>query len=84
MSEGRVWGVDDEEVVRRTIKMTLNKVGFDVVKAEVGAAGIQAIQSGDNPLAVDTIICDMKMPNVHGMEAVAYFRPLNFWTFKAW
>ncbi len=74
MSEGRVLVVDDEPDVRRTIKLALNKAGFDVVEAEDGEAGIQAIQSGDNPLAVDTIICDMQMPKVHGMEAVAYFR----------
>jgi two-component system chemotaxis response regulator CheY len=74
MSEGRVLIVDDEPDVRRTIKITLNKAGFDVVEAEDGEAGIQAIQSGDNPLAVDTIICDMQMPKVNGMEAVAYFR----------
>lgn len=74
MSEGRVLIVDDEPDVRRTIKLTLKKAGFDVVEAEGGEAGIQAIQSGDNPLAVDTIICDMQMPKVHRMEATAYFR----------
>lgn len=74
MSEGRVLIVDDEPDVRRTVKLALNKAGFDVVEAEDGEAGIQAIRSGDNPLAVDTIICDMQMPKVHGMEAVAYFR----------
>jgi two-component system chemotaxis response regulator CheY len=74
MSEGRVLIVDDEPDVRRTIKMTLNKAGFDVVEAEDGEAGIQAIRSGDNPLAVDTIICDIRMPKVNGMEAIAFFR----------
>lgn len=74
MPEGRVLIVDDEPDVRRTVKFTLNKAGFDVVEAEDGEAGIQAIRSGDNPIAVDTIICDMQMPKVNGMEAIAYFR----------
>jgi two-component system chemotaxis response regulator CheY len=74
MAEGRVLVVDDEADVRRTIRLTLTKAGFDVVEAEDGQAGIDAIRSGDNPLAVDTIICDMKMPNVNGMGAIAYFR----------
>jgi two-component system chemotaxis response regulator CheY len=74
MPEGRVLIVDDEPDVRRTVKLTLNKAGFDVVEAEDGEAGIQAIRSGDNPIAVDTIICDMQMPKVNGMEAIAYFR----------
>ena len=74
MPEGRVLVVDDEPDIRKTIKLTLNKAGFDVVEAEDGAAGIEAIRSGDNPIAVDVIICDMQMPKVNGMEAVAYFR----------
>ena len=74
MAEGRVLIVDDEADVRRTVRLTLNKAGFDVVEAEDGQAGIDAIRSGDNPLAVDTIICDMQMPNVNGMGAIAYFR----------
>lgn len=74
MPEGRVLVVDDEPDVRRTVKLTLTKAGFDVVEAEDGQAGIEAIRSGDNPLSVDTIICDMQMPKVNGMEAVAYFR----------
>jgi len=74
MAEGRVLVVDDEPDVRRTIRIALTKAGFDVVEAEDGQAGIEAIRSGDNPLAVDTIICDMKMPKVNGMEAIAYFR----------
>ena len=74
MAEGRVLVVDDEPDVRRTIRIALTKAGFDVVEAEDGQAGIEAIRSGDNPLAVDTIICDMQMPKVNGMEAIAYFR----------
>ena len=74
MAEGRVLVVDDEEDLRTMVRLTLTKAGFDVVEAEDGAAGIEAIRSGDNPLAVDTIICDMQMPKVDGMEAVAYFR----------
>ena len=66
--------VDHEADVRRTIRLTLTKAGFDAVEAEDGQAGIEAIRSGDNPLAIDTIICDMQMPNVNGMGASAYFR----------
>jgi two-component system chemotaxis response regulator CheY len=66
--------VDDEPDVRRTIRIALTKAEFDVVEAEDGQAGIEAIRSGGNPLAVDTIVCDMQMPKVNGMEAIAYFR----------
>jgi two-component system chemotaxis response regulator CheY len=36
MPEGRVLVVDDEADVRRTIRLTLTKAGFDVVEAEDG------------------------------------------------
>ena len=74
MSLGRVLVVDDEENVRKMVRMTLSKAGFDVVDAEDGEKGIQAIKSGDNPLLVDAIFCDIHMPKVNGMEAIAYFR----------
>ena len=74
MSLGRVLVVDDEVHVRKTVGMALTKAGYDVVEAEDGEKGINAIRSGDNPLLVDTIICDIYMPNINGMEAIAYFR----------
>ena len=72
IAEGRVLVVDDEADAQRTIQTMLTKAGYDV--PEDGQVGIEAIRLGDNPLAVDTIICDMQMPKVNGMEAIAYFR----------
>lgn len=74
MGLGRVLVVDDDANVRKSVKMTLTKAGYDVVEAEDGEKGINAIKSGDNPMMVDTIICDIHMPKVNGMEAIAYFR----------
>lgn len=74
MSQGRILVVDDEAEVRKSVRMTLSKAGYEVIEAEDGEQGIQAIKSGDNPLKVDTIICDIHMPKVKGTEAIAYFR----------
>ncbi len=74
MAEGRVLVVDDEAAVRKSIRLSLTKAGYDVVEAEEGEQAIQAIRSGENPLLVDAIICDLVMPKVSGMEAIAYFR----------
>ncbi|MBI5854079.1 MAG: response regulator [Nitrospirae bacterium] len=62
MSLGRVLIVDDEADVRKSVRLTLSKAGYDVVEAEDGEKGIEAIRSGDNPLMVDTIICDHCCP----------------------
>ena len=73
MPLGRVLVVDDEENVRKMVRMTLTKAGFDVVEAEDGEQGIKAIRSGDNPLMVDAIFCDIFMPKINGMEAISFF-----------
>jgi two-component system chemotaxis response regulator CheY len=74
MGLGRVLVVDDEAHIRTTVKMALTKAGYDVVEAEDGEKGIQAIRSDDNPLMVDMILCDMQMPNIDGLGAIAHFR----------
>ena len=74
MSLGRILVVDDEADVRKSVRLTLVKAGYDVVEAEDGEKAIQAIRSGDNPIMVDAIVSDIHMPKVGGMEAIAYFR----------
>ena len=74
MSEGRVLVVDDEVDVRKALRLILSKAGYDVVEAEDGEAGVRAIKRGDNPFALGAIVCDLKMPNMGGMEAIPYFR----------
>ncbi len=66
--------VDDEKEVRDTIRIQLAGSGFDVVEAEDGEKGIEKINAGDSPITVDCIICDVRMPKINGVEAVAYFR----------
>jgi two-component system chemotaxis response regulator CheY len=71
---GRVMVVDDEENIRKIVRMTLTKAGYDVVEAEDGEAAVKVLKSDDNPLMVDVIICDIRMPKVNGVEAIQYFR----------
>ncbi len=74
MAKARVLVVDDEADVRKSIRLSLTKADYDVVEAEDGEQAIEAIRSGDNPLLVSAIICDLVMPKVGGMEAIAFFR----------
>jgi len=74
MGLGRVLVVDDEADVRKSVRLVLARAGYDVVEAEDGEKAIAAIKADGNALLVDTIICDLFMPNVNGMEAIAYFR----------
>lgn len=75
MGLGRVLVVDDEANIRKTLRLILTKMGYEVVEAEDGEKGVAAIQKSDKDvLLVDVIICDMNMPKMNGMEAIAYFR----------
>ncbi len=65
--------VDDEEQVRRTIRLQLKDTGFEIIEAEDGEQGI-AMLDNENALIVDAIICDVRMPKINGVEAVHYFR----------
>lgn len=71
---GRVLVVDDEPDIRRVVRMMLEKAGYDVLEAEDGQAAINVINTGENRLMLDAVLCDMRMPKINGVEALAYFR----------
>jgi CheY-like chemotaxis protein len=71
---GRILIVDDDENVRKVLRVTLTDAGYDVVEADHGGTGIEQIRSGENRLMVDVIICDIRMPQISGLEAIDYFR----------
>lgn len=71
---GRVLVVDDEPDVRKIVRMTLEKAGYQVLEAEDGKTAIETINSGDNRLMLDVLITDIRMPAINGLEAIAYFR----------
>ncbi len=74
MALRRILVVDDDADLRQSVRMTLVKAGYEVIVAEDGEKAIAAVQAGDNPRKADLIICDLYMPKVGGVEAIAYFR----------
>ena len=73
-TEGLVLVVDDEPDVRKVVRMTLEKAGYDVIEAEDGEKAIEAINKDENPLMLDVIISDIRMPKINGVEAINYFQ----------
>ena len=71
---GRVLIVDDEDCIRQVLRAMLTNAGYDVEEADDGGRAVEVLNSGDNPLMVDVIICDIRMPKINGTEAIAYFR----------
>lgn len=74
VSLGRVLVVDDEDSIRSLLRMMLTQAGYDVEEADDGGKAVEVLNSGDNPLMLDAIICDIRMPRINGVEAIAYFR----------
>ena len=48
--------------------------GYEVIEAEDGLRAIQVINEGENPLLLDVIITDIRMPKINGVEAINYFQ----------
>lgn len=54
--------VDDSRMMREMLLMTLRDAGFNVVQAEDGIAGLEALAAADP----DVIITDINMPRMDG------------------
>jgi two-component system, chemotaxis family, chemotaxis protein CheY len=72
--KGRILVVDDEPSIRTVVRRMLEKVGYEVLEAENGETAIEAINTGENQLVLDAVICDLRMPKLNGLDAMAYFR----------
>ena len=58
--------VDDEEVIRKFIKIHLAKLGYEVVEAADGEQALEQLGKDD----FDLLICDILMPKKDGWEVI--------------
>jgi DNA-binding NtrC family response regulator len=61
---GRVLLVDDEPELRRLLRRTLVRAGFEVVEAVDGRAALEAVRVA----YFDVVISDIRMPRMGGLE----------------
>jgi DNA-binding NtrC family response regulator len=59
--------------VRQSICMALAHAGYEVVEAESGEQAIKLAQDVRNPLAVDVILCKIRMSHGNGVEPITFF-----------
>jgi two-component system response regulator AtoC len=64
LSKKRLLVIDDEANMRHMLTAVLKKADYHVDSASDGAQGLQMIEQG----RFDFILCDIKMPNMGGME----------------
>jgi len=58
--------VDDEEVIRKFLRIQLAKLGYEVAEATDGEQALEKLGEDD----FDLIICDILMPNKDGWEVL--------------
>ena len=62
----RILIVDDEHLVRWSIRYFLEKEGFHTEEASSAQEALQILQSGD----VSVLITDLMMPGMHGVDLI--------------
>jgi two-component system cell cycle sensor histidine kinase/response regulator CckA len=60
--------VEDEEIVRKLVRDTLRRSGYNVVEAEDGVEAMRICEGRDEP--VDIVVTDVVMPNMTGPELI--------------
>jgi CheY-like chemotaxis protein len=59
--------VDDEHIVRETVRLMLDDLGYDVIIANDGEDGVRVYNENSQKIAL--VLMDMVMPNLNGVEA---------------
>jgi CheY-like chemotaxis protein len=65
----RILLVDDDPLIRSAVRAWLESQGHEIVTADSGGAGLNALQGA----TFDLMIVDIFMPNMHGFESVRVF-----------
>jgi CheY-like chemotaxis protein len=65
----RILLVDDDPLVRSAVRAWLDAAGHQVVTADCGVTGLNALQVGE----FDLMIVDIFMPHMRGFESVRVF-----------
>ena len=68
MTKQTILIVEDEDVFRNFLGISLTSEGYETVEAENGMRGLEILQSGDIP--VDLILLDRQMPGLNGIEVL--------------
>jgi DNA-binding response OmpR family regulator len=67
LEQSRVLLVDDERTARLSLAEILRMEGYEVVVADGGSAAILFLKAQD----FDVVLCDLKMPEVDGLDVLA-------------
>jgi len=64
----RILVVEDEKLIRMTLKDRLHKIGYQVVEAETGAAALELLDD------IDLVLLDLRLPDMSGIDVLRQIR----------
>lgn len=70
----RILIIEDEENIRRMMRLTLEAVGYEVAEAGDGAQGMNAFGDGSN---YDLVLLDQRMPGMDGLATLQRIKERN-------
>ena len=62
--------VDDDELITKSLSLLLSNSGYKTVTASNGAEAIATVKE----TSIDLIICDVRMPELDGIETIEQIR----------
>jgi two-component system, OmpR family, phosphate regulon response regulator PhoB len=82
MSLGRVLVIEDEELIRETVALTLTDEGYEVMTIADGKQALEVLQLQGNSAATslqptfkpDLVILDLMLPNINGLDLCRLLR----------
>ena len=73
MEKPRILIIDDEKDIRGLLERILRLEGYEVLQADTGQKGLQVLKKEE----VHTVICDVKLPDAHGVDLLAKIKELQ-------
>ncbi len=71
----RILVIDDEENIRKSLRMILEYEGYEFFEAATGEDGLEMLRQ---TVAVDLVLLDIKMPGKDGLEVLAEIKQKSY------
>ncbi|MFW6332403.1 MAG: response regulator [Thermodesulfobacteriota bacterium] len=72
---GHILLVEDEEPVREMVRRMLTQLGYSVISSSSGSKAVRIFR--DRKREIDLVLCDMRMPGIHGVELLRKLRGMD-------
>jgi CheY-like chemotaxis protein len=69
-SQGKILVVEDEQVPRKLLVLSLERIGFEVTACEDGPSALEAAMTS----SFDAAVLDIRLPKMHGWDVLARLR----------